>query len=539
MTDRKEILITDIPSRLIAGEVGEKGKPGRWRRHPYECGEYSGVMVSCGMRTGPEPLTIRLDAQGPYRIRLGLFKMFEGYQTIARVRLSGDTCCKALPVPVMEQGSDVYIYEILWREADLTGQDLILEGHFRETGSLASIRLEPIDGLTEPCKSDIAFPMAITEDGHGAFTRRPHRRPEDLLENLARIPDDSCMKILLWCISGADLCNYPTEVGTYDYGRSRDNLTDGYWIRDENMRLWRKEGWDSMEVMRDYARSRDWEFHVSMRVQAFAAHYPFDEEFHSEFFHAHPEWRCVDDKGQMIGRMSYAHPQVQDHLLKVFEETLAYDPDGLNLILVRGMPLVLYEPIMLEGFKKAHGLNALELDEMDGRWVAYKSGIITEYMRRVKSLLKGGQRLSAIVPPDKHWCDWGGLDVATWVRDRIVDDLYPVGYRYDERDVHRDDAHRLDIRHYLTLPGRENVRIIPILSENGLPKWREVVRGHLEKGADGYGVWDGSHGPLHVFDDVGYRQMPAYVEPAAEFRQIPVLRMGEFRIDRYHPWECF
>lgn len=547
MKDRKEILITDIPSRIISGEVSKNGQPGRWRYHPYQCSEYSGTLVGCGMSTNPGPLTIRLDAQGLYRIRLGLFKMYEGYKTVIRVRLSGDTCCKAIPVPGTGHGSDYCIYEILWRDADLTGQDLILEGEFDHMGSLASIRLEPIESFTESPKPDVAFPLAITEDGHWAYTSRPHRRPEDLLEALDAIPEDSCMKILLWCISGADHCNYPTKVGTYNDGYSRDNVQKDLAIRDENMRLWKRNGWDSMQIVRDYARKRDWEFHVSMRVEAFASHYPYDEEYYSEFWHAHPEWRCLDEKGQMIARMSYAYPQVQEHLLDVLKEVLAYKPDGLNMIFVRGMPLVLYEPIMLEGFKKEYGLNALELSETDERWVAYKSSIITGFMRKVKSLLADGQRLSVIMPTDKRICDWGGLDIETWVAERIVDDIYPMGYRYDDHDVHRAAAHMLDLDYFLNLPGREHVRIIPTLFENDWdsPKYRELLRSYLEKGADGYGLWDGANHKRPVnhqrnlYHDVGYRHLPPYSALEVDYRKIPLLQMGELRIDRYHPWEVF
>ncbi len=537
---REEILITDIPSRMVSGKIGRKGKPGQWRCCPYRCREYSGVMVTCGMSTNPEPLVIRLGAKGLYRIHLGIFNVFEGFETWIRVRLSSDTCCRALKVPVREHGSDVYVYEMPWRDADLTNQDLILEGEFGKVGSLASVRLEPIASLPKAGKPKIAFPMAITEDGHQAFVKRPHRRPEDLLEALDEIPAESCMKILIWGTTGADLCNYPTREGTYDYGRSEDPLCSWYQVRDENMRLWKKKGWNSMEVMRDYARKRGWEFHVSMRAQAFSAHYPFDEALISDFFNRHPEWRCVDEKGETIARMSYAYPQVQDHLLAIMQEMLAYEPDGLCIIFVRGIPLVLYEPVMREGFKRECGLDPLKLPENDARWTAYKCSVITAYMRRVKALLKRGQRLAVMVPASKSRRMWGGLDIERWVREGIIDDLYPMALRYDELDCHRCGAARsLRMESFQRLRGRENIRVIPILNEGPDPKLRGLMRSHLMKGADGYALWDGAHPRLEYFHNLGYPRLrhPAVRKP--EYRRIQIERIGDMRIDRYHPWEVF
>jgi hypothetical protein len=492
------------------------------------------------MNTNPAPLTLKLGAKGLYRIHLGIFNVFEGFETWIRVRLSSDTCCRAIKVPVRAHATDVYVYEMPWREADLTGQDLILEGDYGHVGSLASIRLEPIDALPKARKPDIAFPMAITEDGHQAFVARPHRRPEDLLEALDKIPDTSCMKILIWGNCGADLCNYPTKEGTYDYSRGKDVLCPGYRTRDDNMRLWKKKRWNSMEVMRDYARKRGWEFHVSMRVEAFSAHYPFDEALASEFFNKHPEWRCVDEKGERIARMSYAHPQVQDHLLAILREMLAYDPDGLCLIYVRGLPLVLYEPIMREGFKRESGLDPLDLGETDPRWTAYKCRIITAYMRRVKFLLRRNQRLSAIVPASKSRCLWGGLDVETWVRERLIDDLYPMALRYDHLDCHRcGAAHSLNMRYFQGLQGREHIRVIPILNEGPKPGLRGLMRSHLVSGADGYAIWDGAHHRLENFYDLGYRRLRPFAARKPEYRRVPLERIGDIRIDRYHPWEGF
>lgn len=539
MPDRETILITDIPSRIVSGVAEPCGQPGRWRSHPYRCREYSGRLVGCGMNTNPDPLVIRLDADGPYRVHLCLFKMFEGFETALRVRLHDDPSCRKITVPEHVQSSDVHIYEVRWRDADLTGRDLVVDSEFGTTASLAAIRLEPLDCLPAESPPKIAFPMAVTEDGHQAFRNRPHRRPEDLLEALDTIPADSCMRILIWGLVGADLCNFPTAIGTYDYGGSQDALSDSYRLRDENMRRWREQGWDSMQIVKTYARRRGWEFHVSMRAQAFAAAYPFDDLFRSEFFANHPEWRCRDEKGESVSRMSYAYPQVQEHLLALTKEMLAYEPDGFSILFVRGLPLVLYEQTMIEGFQKTQGLDPLALEENDERWLNYKASVITQYMRRVADLVGKKRRFSVMVPGNRQQCAWGGLDVAAWVKEGLVQDVYPMGLRYDSQDVHRCAAEALDLDYFLSLSGREHIRVIPVLSETWEPSFGKLFSSHLQKGADGYGLWDGAYARRHHFGDLGYPDRPPCRDTKPEYRKIPIERLGELRIDRYHPWEAF
>ena len=521
-----KLLITDIPSRLELLD----GIPGAWRSCPYSTGDYSGVMISCGESPETEPLTVRLGVSGYFRIYLGIFKIFEGKPTAVRVRLTNDKCFSKVQPSASGKGSDTFIYELPWKEADLTGQDLILAGEAGLTASLACIRLEPV-AVPRQTAPEIKFPMAITEDGVGAFCTRKHRRPEDLFESLAGISDYSCMKVLLWCIGGADLCNYPTRSGTYFSAAGQEYLYSHYKTLNDNLKLWAGKSWDSMNLMKKYAEERKWEFHVSMRMEAFAVHFPFDKIFHSDFFYSHPEWRCIDEKGNMIGRMSYAYEEVQEHMLEIMKEILEYDPDGINLIFTRGMPLVLYEPVMRDGFRKKYGADPLSLDENDASWLKYKAEVITGFVRKAKALLKPGQRLSAFLPADEKVCAGAGLDIACWVRERLIDDVYPTGYEYDEHDVHRFADSLWDIDYFLNLKGRENIRIFPTLFGYG-DKSRKLLLSFLENGADGYCLWDGAYGEqLHSLHQLGLENLSGESREAPRnCKKVPLLRLGDFRI---------
>ena len=114
-------------------------------------------------------------------------------------------------------------------------------------------------------------------------------------------------------------------------------------------------------------------------MEAFYAQYPFDR-IRSKFFLDHPEYHCFDREGQRVGRLSYAYPEVQEHILSLISEIADYDPDGVCLAFIRGVPLVLYEPIMVEAFREKHRIDPRALDESDARWLEYQAEVITPFL---------------------------------------------------------------------------------------------------------------------------------------------------------------
>lgn len=535
------IVISDLDKR-VSGELIAGEDHNLWSAIPYEAEGFVGVMLGYREGTYPAPVTVKLGVTGPYRIWVGMYSFIQ--RSRIRVRLSGDRCCREIrPPEELERISLPVLHEVFWKEADLTGQDLILEGAYRSElypGALAYLRLEPIEQIhvEEPI---VRHPLAITEDGYGIFGRLPHTRPDDLLESFETIPDGSCMRMLLWGCGNGDVCNYPTRVGTYQPSAPGACLSYFYNTLYDNRKLWQDRGWDSLELVGEYARSRGWEFQVYLRVEALWAQYPF-ERIRSQFFLDHPEYHCLDRTGQRVARLSYAHPEVQEHILRLVREISEYNPDGVCLAFVRGVPLVLYEPIMVEGFRAAYGVDPRELDESDVRWWEYQGKVITSFLRQVKGALKLDQHLSAILPGNEVDCRRWGLDVASWVNEGIVDDLFPVGQRFTQEDVHVDSPEDLDFEYFQQLTGRGRTRLMPMLYpwnafQSEYAGWRQRMFSFLDRGADGYAVWDGTD-HLARIGDIGYEARTADpAPPRDETRSVKLLSMDGYRFDRYHHFE--
>ena len=528
-----DILINGL-DEAVDGELLQKepSQTNLWKAVSYRSDEFAGVMLGEGGGPSQKPITIRLDAEGVYRVFLGLYGGYNAQQM--RVRLSKAASSDTIPIKVTGNRTLV-ISETFWKEVDLTGQDLILEGSgdSHSPGALAYVRLRKI-----PDRKD-SYPMVLSEDGHGIFFGPEHSSPQNLEKPFESIPEDSCMRMLLWGNGCADNCNYPTKVGQF-YPNAGQQFA---WQPDfaRNMGIWKEKGWNSLQVMRDYTRKRKWEFHVYIRMQAFKAPFPFDAQENSKFFNDHPEYHCLDRQGQKVNRLSYAQPEVQQYMLSLIKEIGGYDPDGVCLCFIRGLPLVLYEPIMVEGFKERYGVDPRELEEIDPRWMEYQGTVINSFVRQVKQSLKPHQRLSAIVPATELDCRRWGLDVATWVKEGLVDDLLPTGQLFDELDVHRDDPDNLDFDYFAQLEGRENVRLIPLLYpwtkfSSDFDGWERLMHSYLDRGADAYAVWDG-RSSISKTKDLG-KTLKKYERPAPPpVREIKLRVLQGFRIDRYHYFE--
>jgi hypothetical protein len=562
-----QIILSDLAKLVDAGALSDTDLDS-WRAIPYESERFAGVMIGDGGGT-MKPIAIRLGQTGTYRIHLGVYGGW-GYP-ILRLRLEGEEAAQTVEVPAELQTEGVHdsstiIYETVWKDAELAGQSIILEaaadaGDF--PAALAYIRLEPIDRIggeplptgepqaapqaqpgpgIDPARK-VAYPLAITEDGHGIFGESVHSRPEDLLAPFDEIPDGSCLRMLLWGNGEADICNYPTRVGSQ---RGPSGFRDAWYsIWNQNIESWKRDGWDSLKMIRDYTRRRNWELQVYIRMEAFKSPFPFDRMVRSDFFEAHPEYHCLDRHGQRIARLSYAYPEVQDHMLALVREIAGYDPDGVCFCFIRGVPVVQYEPIMVDGFRQKYGVDPRELGETDRRWLGYQGQVVTAFMRKAKSALNGNQRLSVIVPGNRFDCEKWGLDVAEWLREGLVDDLFPTGQVFSKRDVHLDGPENLDFEYFNHLEGRQRLRLMPMLYpwdkfSTDFPGWRADMCSFLRQGANGYAVWDG-RAIISTIGDIGYEGEstgPRSVMPSAQGpRKLRLKTLQGFRMDRYHYFE--
>ena len=207
------------------------------------------------------------------------------------------------------------------------------------------------------------------------------------------------------------------------------------------------------------------------------------------------------------------------------------------------MPLVLYEPIIVKGFKEKFGIDPRNIEETDTRWLDYQAEIISDFIGKVKNVLTDNQRLSVMVPGNEQDCRRWGLDIAELVKQGIVDDVLPVGQYFDEQDVHRCAPDSLDFKFFSELDGRENIRLIPMFYtwtkfKNDYQGWIKLYHRFLDMGADAYCVWDGiNRETFDLINCIGYKNECDNDIYKIKFKRVKLISLQGYRVDRYHYFE--
>jgi hypothetical protein len=166
-----------------------------------------------------------------------------------------------------------------------------------------------------------------------------------------------------------------------------------------------------------------------------------------EFAKAHPEWYRVFRDGTVSDtNMSWAYPEVMEYKLATIRELLKYDVKGILLDLVRqhcfrpgsqlldeqGVCRALYEPPLVDAFRKQTGRDPFAIPNDDPEWLRFRADCNTDYVRRVRQLIrdtKPGVQLGVMVRGIGH----GGtqhlgdpyreclLDVSGWAKEGLID----------------------------------------------------------------------------------------------------------------------
>ena len=503
--NRDQLVITDLVERVVESDhVTTPRQKDRWCIRDYELatlGPGRALQVNPWQVNRLGPLTIRLGLGGHYRVSL-----ITPYSTV-RLKLSGGRCfdhCEPLREgPKYIGDNDIYregyydVEEMFWTEADLTGQDLILDD--RLATCLLAIRLTPIEAPKADTRQ-VRWPMMYTNDG-GTLGRKPFRSPDDLFECEERSDPDGCMRVLVYGGIFGDVCTHFTDVGTeFASLHEPDETWRGHDVTiARNMQKFREWGINPAEAMVKYAHERGWEMHFYIRMRRWDNPLEYRDCMQSRFYEDHPEYHNVGPNGERVLGLSIAYPQVREHLARFCAELAGFGADGITFCYPRGTMSVLYEPIAVDGFKKAHGIDPRTLPESDPRWLEYTAGIVTTFFRQVKQAIGDNCRLSPMIHGTEALNRHFGLDVATWLKEGLVGDLFILANQVDRQGGHfAGGPEHLDLGYFQNLPGRDKVRLWPMFysyATAGAYPWTwdpiwQSLQACLEQGADGYGFWD-------------------------------------------------
>lgn len=492
----------------------------RWRRLNYEIDSLSGTMLLAGPETAAPTITYPLNLHGLYAVSIGVLPITsseEGHQLAILLKRSGDETFTALTLPPQSDGGPHHheIVEMFWRITDLTGHGL-------QIGQIGA-RVAPADnaGSFECAPARVAYfklvPLtdaetrAFQSDQQGSDTRRlfahndahgPHYQyrlttPEDVRREIEPYRDTDFSR-MYWEAGGGDQTSYFSQVG----GRHTFNLGDfgrrGDRLHVESWREFQQQGVDPFDVALEYTHEIGLQFHASYRVAGF--HYPPPlDHFNTgdSFYKRHPEWRGIDRTGRQTPRMAYSFPEVRQFVISLLREIAQRPIDGICLLYNRRMPLVEYEPPIVEGFKGQFGDDPHKLDAHDPRWLSYRTGVLTEFMREVRAAMDQEGRskrieISAIVGGTEGENLINGMDLGTWVNEGLVDTLIPYtsGQNYDSSVTAWTDPKQLE--YFINLVRGTSCVLAPnIMPRHMTPEeFRQRAATVYSAGADHMFFWD-------------------------------------------------
>jgi len=181
-------------------------------------------------------------------------------------------------------------------------------------------------------------------------------------------------------------------------------------------------GYDAVKIMIDRCHQRGMEFLACFRMN--------DRHGYrgnvGRFIFEHPEWQL---KGKGGGpAMNYAHEPVRQQILAYIEDLLSsYEVDGIEFDYLRWCHM--FEPG--EGTKHAD--------------------VLTDFTRRACELLEAATQrrrcnqliLGVRVPQTLEECDYLGFDVATWIKEGLVDYVVPTDFFYTDFNAKTEDFVKL------------------------------------------------------------------------------------------------
>ena len=379
------VLLADLSGAEPREAISPKPRKGCWYTIPYRTQTgIQGVMVARGQLTHPPDLRLSLPVQGWHAIYVGLFGGSRVDEFRLRLKLSDETLFETLApsrLGYQRQADGSWlrpraaigvtdIEEVFWKAADLGGQQLVIS-HLRTShpsvAQLAFVRLVPLtaEEVREYQRAG-GRPetrlLAAEMDGQGPF-HTGARTVQDIQENLEPLRGTDVGKLFLGTGGiGAGQTLYPSRVGAMMGAGEEDFPVEAGRRAAESLRGFQSRGIDPLKVAVDHAHSMGIEVYLGFRMGTMASMPPVWFE-PVRFWKRHPQWRCRDREGQSVVRLSLAYSQVRRFYVDLLAELAGYGVKGVQLIYTRRPPFVLFEPPVVEDFKKAYGIDPRQLPE--------------------------------------------------------------------------------------------------------------------------------------------------------------------------------
>ena len=527
---KAEKWVTDLTVCEPRSAIHRDSVHGKWIEVDYELGDLHppgqrGTMLF-GLPDSDAPrLRIPLEVEGFHEIRLGIF-----YGTgagiledrVLLVKLSGDPAYSRIYRENYERKDGQYpekalrwldVSEVLWKRADLSGQEILIsrptggEESLKET-NLTYVRLVPMDdGARRELSSEL--PRAETRrlianfDG-GNLRRRGVCDREDFLSEF-QVIRDSDFDIVLHAMARGSITLYPSKVG--EFARPVGFHGGGHLLH-----RCVEKGLDPLaEVIRAAHECGLKLFPQNRLVGVQIPPKHIREDYGGRLMKDHPEWRCRYGDGEPLRHLSMAFEGVRDFHVRLMREWVQdYQADGVNLLFSRSYPFVYYEEPVCKRFEEVHGEDMRDLDPGDERVQRIRATFMTQLLREIRCMLdEVGEDQGRYIPncylvpvrnspenlPESAYengleeCLFNALDVGEWIREGLVDNLVVHLHMFEKHDG---TTMQSRVHEFTDLARSTRTKVFIDIYPRRMPpcQYRKIAMSYYAAGADGLAFWD-------------------------------------------------
>lgn len=266
-----------------------------------------------------------------------------------------------------------------------------------------------------------AEPLQLMQnlDGDLSFIGDTPQESQDKLEHLVDAIAKGPAKTLMWSIgAGSDILYYQTKVASTWGWRKTKYSDDPKWkTRIERCKKATEAGLDAPRIVGNRARQHSLQFYPSYRMND--AHYcsdPLAYPLTGRFWMEHQD--------ATIGSTPVPGVEIYQHLLNYAREDVRAYRLGIILEAMNR-----YADVM-EGFEL--DFNRFQIFFPPGtaeKNAHHMTELVTQARQRLNAIAAEQKRplkLIVRVPPALKNCTWAGLDIATWVSQRLVDAIIPA-----------------------------------------------------------------------------------------------------------------
>lgn len=473
----------------------------------------SGSLLSKGSRVNQTPISLDLGSKGHYAL------FVEAVQE-ALVQVGDAGLIRPVSTPLVEDKRGTYVVA-----KDFTNVTVNLFPPSQDGYGIKAIHLIPVTGKSvKKLYQQVGSPeMPVVGVNDWKVYFKPQSRvEEDQIENIIAAQKEIGLHNLAWSV-GRSVIEYKSRLEEVTLFPAPPPLSTS---EQENKIIWDK--WNKLvnidyftkaEIIKKIDAYETALAHASKHQVSLSAWLAMNRHYHGDverdlrwslnsslFYRENPQWHQVYKDGSPIqgnGRMSYYFPGVRKERVDILLEVASKGPGGLLIGGCRQVPMLAYNPEMVREYKKLTGVDPTKIDATDSlrytQWIQWRANFFTELLRELKVGLRPiendlGKEIPVTVRIPSSGIYWNlaqGLDVTTWLQEKLVDRLQldPLEDR-DGRGSH-------DVSPYVQLGRKHNVEIYGgigsswfLNDRNGLVPGLMRLQGLQTSGIDGIEIYE-------------------------------------------------